>query len=339
MNMLTRLTQSLTAIVLLVALAACGNSENNGSPSSSSSSSSSSAAPSSAAATQPSADPAGAEASPSAAAEVRTLTDAEGHQVSVPTHPQRIVAPFLEDPLAALDIKPVAQWGAGGVPQSYLQDKLADVPVLRMDDGLKAEEVLSYNPDLIIFLTSAYMPKDSYDQFAKIAPTFVLSTSDSDWRGNLQKLGDLLNDPEAAQKALAQYDEKLAAAKTQLGDLPSQKTAVLLQADDKGFKLFGPDFYGGVTLYQALGFGQPALLKGSYDLYSTEQLADLADVDYIFVLSGEGRKEPPVDNPLWQQLKAVKEGHVFKADSGYWFNLNSIAGGLIIDDVLKNVHE
>lgn len=266
------------------------------------------------------------------------MTDAAGHEVKVPAHPQRIVAPFLEDPLTALGIKPVAQWGASGVPQQYLQDKLADVPVLKMDDGLKPEETLSYSPDLIVFLSSAYMPEGSYEQFAKVAPTFVLSDNGADWRGNLQKLGALLNQEAAAQQALAQYDSKLKEAKDKLGDLPSAKTAVLLQAaDDKSFKLFGPNFYGGVTLYQALGFQQPPVLVGNYETYAIEKLADLQDVDYIFVISGPGRVAPPADNPLWKTLKAVKAGQVFEADSGYWFNLNSIASGRIMDDVLRDV--
>ncbi|MDG0812398.1 ABC transporter substrate-binding protein [Cohnella rhizosphaerae] len=269
----------------------------------------------------------------------RALTDAAGHEVKVPTHPQRIIAPFLEDPLVALGMKPVAQWSAGGVPQQYLQDKLADVPALQMDGGLKPEEALAYNPDLIVFLSPAYVPEGSYDQFAKIAPTFVLSDNDSDWRGNLEKLGKLLNDEGSAAAALKLYDDKLAEAKARLGDLPQDKTAVLLQGvDEKGFKLFGPNFYGGVTLYQALGFQQPAAVSGNYETYSIEKLAELADVDYIFVLSGPGRAAPPSDNPLWKALKAVKAGRVYEADSGYWFNLNSIASGLIIDDVLKDLH-
>lgn len=271
---------------------------------------------------------------------VRVLKDAMGHEVNVPAHPQRVIAPFLEDPVAALGLKPVAQWGAAGVPQHYLQDKLQDVPVLHMEGGLKPEETLSYKPDLIIFMAPTYLANGSYEQFAKIAPTFVLSDNEADWRGNLEKLGALLNEDEAAKAALEQYDKKAADAKTQLGALPSEKTAVLMQADgEKGFKLFGPNFYGGETLYKTLGFKQPAVLKGDYETYSIETLAELKDVDYIFVISGEGRGKPPVDNPLWKSLSAVKAGQVFDADSGHWFNANLIANGLIMDDVLKDVHE
>lgn len=273
-------------------------------------------------------------------AAARVMKDAMGHEVQVPAHPQRVLAPFMEDPLAALGMQPVAQWGAAGVPQQYLQDKLKDVPVLNMEGGLKPEEALSYKPDLIIFLAPTYLANGSYDQFAKIAPTFVLSDNEADWRGNLEKLGTLLGDEDAVKAALAAYDQQVADAKSTLGSLPSEKTAVLMQADgEKGFKLFGPNFYGGETLYKTLGFQQPAVLKGDYDTYSIESLADLKDVDYIFVISGPGRGKPPVDNTLWKSLSAVKNNRVFDADSGHWFNANAIANGLIIADVLKDVHE
>ncbi|MDI4646279.1 ABC transporter substrate-binding protein [Cohnella hashimotonis] len=332
MNRFIRFTQFVSLVVLISVLAACGSSNTNSSASQSASGTAAATAEASAPATSAAAESTDVSA-------YRLLTDAAGHEVKVPAHPQRIIAPFLEDPLSAIGIKPVAQWSAGGVPQQYLQDRLADVPPLKMDNGLKPEEALSYNPDLIIFLSPVYVPEGSYEQFAQVAPTYVLSDNDSDWRGNLEKLGKLLNDEKAAAAALKQYDDKLADAKARLGDLPKDKTAVLLQGvDEKGFKLFGPNFYGGVTLYQALGFKQPAVVNGNYETYSIEKLAELEDVDYIFVLSGPGRAAPPSDNPLWKALKAVKAGQVFEADSGYWFNLNSIASGLIMDDVLKSLH-
>ncbi|OKP82411.1 hypothetical protein A3842_10335 [Paenibacillus sp. P3E] len=282
--------------------------------------------------------PAAATGSASTAADFRTLTDALGHEVKVPQAPQRIIAPFLEDPLTALDLKPAAQWGAGGEPQKYLQDQLGDVPVLSMDQGLQPEEVLRYSPDLIIFLSPAYLGNSTYEQFAAIAPTFILTNDDTDWRGTLQKLGDLTGRREAADVALKEYDEKLAAAKAELGAKTAEQTAVLLQPnDEKSFKLFGPGFYGGAMLYDSLGFKQPELLKGSYEQYSMETLPQLKDVDYIFVLTGKGRTKIPADHILWQGLPAVKEGRVFDADSGYWFNANVMANGLILEDVLRSV--
>jgi len=327
-----RLTYAVVAILTICLLAACGSTANNASP----------AAPKSntAATSNKTNNSEQSSTNSSPEAEFHVLTDAMGHEVSVPVNPQRILAPFIEDPLTALGVKPVAQWGANLVPQQYLQDKLADVPVLAMDGGLKTEEALSYNPDLIIFLAPSYMPNGAYDTFAQIAPTFVLSDNPADWKGNLEKLGALLNQQDSAKQALATYDAQLKSAKEKLGNLPAEKTAILLQGiDEKGFKLFGPNFFGGQLLHEELGFKQPKLLQGDYELYSVEMLSELQEVDYIFVLSGEGRAKPPEGNSIWKNLPAVKAGHVFEANSGHWFNSNPIANSLMIDDVLRYVQQ
>ncbi|MEC0231362.1 ABC transporter substrate-binding protein [Paenibacillus alba] len=272
------------------------------------------------------------------AASDRILKDAMGHEVKVPVQPKKIIAPFLEDSMTAIGVKPAAQWSAGGEPQLYLQNVLKDVPVLDMNGGLKPEQALSHNPDLIIILAPTYMKNGSYEEFSKVAPTFVLSTDENDWRGNLTKLGEVLGKTSEAEQALKKYDQQLKESKEKIHAAIGDKTAVLFQsADEKGFKLFGANFYSGKMLYQGLGFKQPKLLKGDYDSYSLEALAQLDDVDYIFVLSGKGRAKAPVDNPLWNQLPAVKQGHVYEVDSGHWFNHNALANKLIMDDVLRSL--
>ncbi|GAA3406050.1 ABC transporter substrate-binding protein [Paenibacillus hodogayensis] len=282
--------------------------------------------------------PAAAGTDKQAAAAPRTLKDALGNQVQIPAQPKRIIAPFLEDPLTALGIKPVAQWSMQGNPQQYLQNELKGIPSLNMTGGMKPEETLSYTPDLIIFPDASYLKGGAYENFAKIAPTFVLSTDTKDWRGLVVKLGEVLGKKNEAEQALQKHDRKLADAKEKLRSTVGEKTAVLLQgSNEKNFKLFGPEFYGGAVLYQGLGFKQPKVLKGDYETYSLETLAEMQDVDYIFVLSGPGRAKPPEDNSLWKNLPAVKQGHVFEADSGHWFNQNVIANGLIVEDVLRYV--
>ncbi|MBB6736083.1 ABC transporter substrate-binding protein, partial [Cohnella zeiphila] len=183
----------------------------------------------------------------------RTVTDAAGHEVEAPANPQRILAPFLEDALTALGVKPVAQWSAGGVPQQYLQDKLSGVPLLNMMNGLVPEEAFSHQPDLIVLPSSDYLKAATYEDFSKAAPTYILSQDTNDWRGNLTKLGDLLGKSDEAKEALDAYDKKLEDAKTSLQKAVGEKTAVLLQPNgDKDFKLFGAHFYSGALLYDGL---------------------------------------------------------------------------------------
>lgn len=322
----------IAVLMLSLLLAACGAKEAKKDGAAGSANPSAAASPSASAGTSPS--PA---ASAKPAAE-RTLTDAAGHAVKIPANPQRIVAPFLEDGLSALGVKPVAQWSANGVPQQYLQNKLNGIPALNMMGGLKPEETLSYNPDLIILLAPSYLSAGKYEDFAKIAPTYVLSNDENDWRGNFTKLGQVLGKTAEAEQALKSYDDKVASVKASVKAKVGDKSAVLFQsAAEKGFKLFGFNFYSGAMLYQGIGFKQPKLLKGDYETYSLETLAQLDDVDYIFVLSGTGRPKPPVDNPLWQALPAVKKGNVFEVDSGHWFNQNVTANQLILDDIVKFV--
>ncbi|MEY2370307.1 hypothetical protein [Lysinibacillus capsici] len=65
----------------------------------------------------------------------RVLTDSIAHEVTIPKNPQRIIAPYLEDHLVALGLKPVAQWSVkGGTSiQDYLQDSLKDIPTIEFD--------------------------------------------------------------------------------------------------------------------------------------------------------------------------------------------------------------
>lgn len=105
--------------------------------------------------------------------DVQTLTDAQNHKVDVPKKPKRIIASYLEDYLVALDEKPVAQWTVGkGKIQNYLQDKLKDVPTINYD--LPYENVLKFEPDLLLIGSNGSLEGGKYKEYAKIAPTYVV---------------------------------------------------------------------------------------------------------------------------------------------------------------------
>ena len=105
------------------------------------------------------------------------LTDAQSHKVEVPDKPKRVIASYLEDYLVALDEKPVAQWTVGkGSIQDYLQDELKDIPTINYD--LPYEEVLKYEPDLLLIGSNATVEGGKYDEYQKIAPTYVVKNGD-----------------------------------------------------------------------------------------------------------------------------------------------------------------
>src|SRR5690625_4034815 len=58
------------------------------------------------------------------------LVDDLGNKVNIPSSPERVIAPYLEDDLLTIDVMPITQWSLheGESIQDYLQDDLGDIP-------------------------------------------------------------------------------------------------------------------------------------------------------------------------------------------------------------------
>ncbi|ANY67604.1 ABC transporter substrate-binding protein [Paenibacillus sp. BIHB 4019] len=292
----------------------------------------------------PSASPeASAEASEAPAAD-KVVTDAMGHEVTIPGNPQRILASYLEDPVVTLGKIPVAQWTVGSNSiQQYLQGSLKDVPTIAYD--LPVEAVASFSPDLIIIGEESAVQKGLYEQYAKIAPTYVLGNATNiDWRKTLLTIGDLLNNKAGAEQAIADYDQKAADAKAKIQAAVGEKSAAVFWLTQKNFYMVDEVVSSGAVLYQDLGLKTPNLVtevpvetRGNWNPVSLEKLAEL-DADYIFLLDSDKQAGDTsiIDGPIWQGLPAVKAGNVIELDSSSsWLYKGKIANGQIIDDVLK----
>ncbi|ASR46508.1 ABC transporter substrate-binding protein [Paenibacillus kribbensis] len=279
------------------------------------------------------------------ASQERVLKDALGHEVKVPAQPQRVIASYLEDHLVALGVKPVAQWSVGkNSVQGYLQKELKDVPTIASD--LPFEAVLNFKPDLIIMDSASMVEGDKYNQYSKIAPTYVVgSNMNNDWRQELLTVGEVLNKSSEAKQALSNYDKKGAEAKAKLSQTVGQKTAAALWVTDKNVYVVNQNLSSGDVLYKDLGFKIPQVVqeisktaKANWSNLSLEKLAEL-DADYIFIVNSKNvSKEEIIKDPVWAGIPAVKAGHVydFGKDSS-WLYTGTIANGQMIDDVLKNV--
>lgn len=329
----TRALLLTTALLLAVATAACGK-ESATPESSPIDSAPASEAPS------PSASPV---ASIAPAAEERVMQDAMGHEVTIPANPERIIASYLEDHLVTLGIKPAAQWSIsdGTSVQNYLQGELAGVPTIGYD--LPPEAVLSFSPDLIIVGSESSVQKGLYEQYAKIAPTYVIGDEiNNDWRKSLLKIGEVLGKSAEAEKALADYDQKAADAKSKLQAAIGDKSASVLWLVQKQFYLVDETRSSGAVLYGDLGLKQPNLVteipqesKANWNPVSLEKLAEL-DADHIFLVnSDKAQGADTLNDPIWQGLAAVKAGQVYEMDTNKsWLYTGYIAGQQIMDDVL-----
>ncbi|CAJ1314114.1 ABC transporter substrate-binding protein [Paenibacillus nuruki] len=275
----------------------------------------------------------------------RTLTDAIGNVVKVPANPQRVLASYLEDPLVALGVTPVAQWAIGeGNTQGYLQKQLANVPPI--DSTLPYEAVLNTNPDLILMDSAEMVAGDKYAQYNQIAPTYVVGKKqNNDWREELLTIGDVLGKSNEAKKVLVDYEAKAKTAKDQLQQQIGNESAAALWVTGKNIYVVSRNLSSGDVLYNDLGLKAPVVVEeisksgeANWQAISLEKLTDL-DADYLFLINSTEQSKEEITSPaVWKNIPAVKKGHVydFSADSS-WLYTGAIANGQIIDDVLASV--
>ncbi|MDO7908241.1 ABC transporter substrate-binding protein [Paenibacillus sp. JX-17] len=271
----------------------------------------------------------------------QTVKDAMGHEVKIPAHPQKVLAAYLEDHLVAIGVKPVAQWAIGTTVQKYLTSELNVVPTIEWN--LPPEAVAAAAPDLIIVGSQASVQKGLYEQYSKIAPTYVLGDEIlADWRKALTTIGELLNKSDEAAKAIQDYDQKAADAKEKIHQAIGDQSAAILWQIQQQLYIVEPTRTSGNVLYGDLGVKVPALVASlpapgaTWEAISLEKLADL-DADHIFLINadGVGQAAKGTETALWKNLKAVKEGHVHElADQGNWTVSGLVAGEKTMEEIV-----
>ncbi|WP_168122892.1 ABC transporter substrate-binding protein [Paenibacillus sp. HB172176] len=277
-----------------------------------------------------------AEADGTEAEATRLVTDELGHEVKVPKAPVNIMAPYQEDSLLMLGITPVAQWSSGGTVQTYLQDKLADVPVIDMSAALSPEAVLQFKTDLLVLHTASMGEGELYEQYTQATPTYVFENALGDSRESLRKLGDLLGKKAEAEAALKKHDELLSDVKNEINARAGSVKIGIVQINSKKFRMFGNVYFAGPLLYNELGFEQPELVrdKDIVDL-SLEVLPEL-DADFLFVIDqngGEGQTKEIMESKVWKSVPAVKQNHMFIVDPSHWLGNGLIANEMVAEDV------
>ncbi|WP_342514726.1 iron-hydroxamate ABC transporter substrate-binding protein [Sporosarcina sp. FSL K6-1522] len=276
----------------------------------------------------------------------RTVTDAMGHEVTIPANPQHIIASYLEDNLVALGITPVAQWSVkdGAGTQAYLQEYLKDIPTIPHD--LPFEVVTSFAPDLLIMNAAEAVEGSKYEQYAKIAPTYVVEVeNNSDWRDKLLKVGELLGETDKAQQVLDDYEIKAAESREVIQNAVGTESAAAIWLVNNSFFIVSDNVSSGAVLYGDLGLTTPNVVKeisstatGNWSAISLERLAEL-DADHIFLInSDKGNGAEMLQDPVWKNIPAVKNGHIYEygAETS-WLYSGAIANTQIMEDVVESL--
>lgn len=255
--------------------------------------------------------------------------------------PDRAFAPFLEDFLVALEMKPIVQfydriWGR----QEYLG--LHDVPEFELSTG-NWDELAVYRPELII-LDAGYR-RWSLERCREIAPVFRLPSTGEDWRATLHAIAAVFGIQDRAAEAIKQYENKAGEARQSLldalgGTMPS---VAVLRISDLAVYLYGGKQLGytGPVLYGDLGLREPeligSLMPQERRVAIDPQTLTRLDADHLFITfdkrEGEGREL--LDSPEWKALPAVRNGHVHEMDFFAWMNYGVMSHHRKIEDVLR----
>lgn len=271
----------------------------------------------------------------------RTIQHALG-ETCVPLQPQRLIVlgvPTLGDALA-LGVLPIASIVYFDDPPPYLVNSLSSVQILGREEQPNLEKILALQPDLIIGMR--YATEAIYDRLTQIAPTVVDDWEGyPSWRDHFNFVATVLNKTEAAQQVWANYQQRIAALRTALGDrLPDLEISFVHICCGTIDIDLSNSFNG--SILSDVGFRRPeaqaAPIAGGIISLSTERLMDI-ESDVLFIATdGESSVQKMAElqrNPLWQSLRAVQQDRVYPVNYPTWRGGNPLAAHAVLDDLFR----
>jgi iron complex transport system substrate-binding protein len=239
---------------------------------------------------------------------------------TIPADPQTIVITgsmeSMEDSLV-LDVKPAGAISVGGAFPEMFASITSEAKSVGEKMQPNMEAILAMKPDVI--LGSSKFPPEVTEKLGKIATTFPVSHISTNWEANLLLLGELTGKQKEAEQIINDYKTEAAAAKEQLGEQLKEKKVVVVRIREGNLYIYPETVFFNPVLYADLGLTAPAEVKAAkaQENISLEKFSEM-DPDYLFVQFSpdENRDNPQAledlqNNPIWQSLKAVKNGKVF----------------------------
>lgn len=286
--------------------------------------------------------------------QTRTVNDAYG-AVRVPVDPQRVVAMDrgAADIAVAVGIRPIGVADElVGFP--YLAKGLEDVARIGPPDSPNFERILELEPDLILGLDAYLEEGKAYARLQEIAPTFAARFGAGDtWREFSMDLATGLGREAELTKQFADYDAKVAKLRTDLGDR-LDTTATIIRVDPAGgtnHMIYLAGMFCGNVVYNDVGLAIPEQLreragdpKTAWTDLERESIIEispeqfrLAEADAIFIWNhgdhtGDALVQAVLDDPLFGQLDAVRDGHVYPVGT-HWIQETLTGASMMVDDL------
>ncbi|RNL84177.1 ABC transporter substrate-binding protein [Halostreptopolyspora alba] len=276
--------------------------------------------------------------------ETRTVQHALG-ETEIPVDAERVVTLWSSTLSAtiALDEQPVGyafnEEPIEGVDVPEGHD-LGQAEYLGHSLELDFERIAGANPDLIL---ATDLHEDSYDQLSEIAPTVALEWSGTGtWKQHLTDVAEVLDAEDEAATVVDDYDDRVAEVADAIDD-PGDIEVSIVRFHTEELRLEVRNSFAG-QIVDDVGLARPEAQdveeEGSgYVPVSLERLPD-ADGDAVFAFTiAEFDPEQPNlldrarENPLWQDLDAVRDDQVHSVDYMTWIAGNYFSAHAVLDDI------
>jgi len=279
-------------------------------------------------------------------AATRVYKDALGREVTIPTHPKKVITSQYLPQMIAVDYKPVG--AATHLLKSFvaIQDKIDGIEDVGPANEMNLEKILSLAPDLIIV---AEWNQDQLDKLGQIAPTVVVKWEGHDPFGHFTDVADLLGKTDEAKQWIEAYDKKGEEARTKLKDVVTEGETfgvVVIGGYEKGqLRVYGTGNVG-YTLFQTLKFPMTDFVKSEWEKgdnsqglkISLEKLPEYASADRLFLVKFDNDPEflkQVEESRLWNDLPAVKNNKVYVVDDKLWYSYDVMSFQAQLDDAVK----
>lgn len=278
-----------------------------------------------------------------AQAGTRQVLDANGQSHTVPDDPRRVVvlSELDLDSALTLGVQPVGTVngrGQGTLPR-YLLDKAGKaIQVVGDLDNPNLEKLIDLEPDLI--LTGQTKP-ELLALLQEIAPTVVTGNWGEPWKTVFNRSANVMNKEAEAKAFLAQYDARLAEARSKLAKHQGEQVSIVR------WNPKGPSYMHGGTFASSvvteMGLARPAHQIGDKSPHSPAlslESLNLLDGDWLVVgtLSASGdavdAMKQAEQTPAFQQLGAIKGKRFGAVDGSLWTSTGGPQAALrVIEDV------
>ncbi|MGG1616535.1 ABC transporter substrate-binding protein [Paenibacillus sp. NRS-1781] len=280
----------------------------------------------------------------------RVVKDAFG-DVTIPTHPKNmlVMSSKYAEYLIEMGITPQMVSFVPEIEPAYRLSYFEKHGVKMIQEQqyqMNYEELLRLSPDLIITQGEG-MDAQVYEKVSRIAPTIALQAG-SGMYDAMPKLADLFDKKTESEKVLAEFGEKATRAREKIHQAIENKTVLILRVDPKQYRYLGSQAgESSEFFYKTLGLKIPEIFKDSKDWFTPFSLEILPEIkpDFIFLekrmiqnYNSADSLKSLEESPLWKNMDAVKNNHVFPLKtSDFVEGEGPIGSSLLIDYVVEKL--